>query len=291
MKVNGKIISSLQDLSHNFNFFEVWQKLSVFKRDINPSVVSFSEDQQEYYDFLISAENVELSPDTMTLGDMTKVLTESQIEVSKISDFSIADRVRIISLFAIVDKEIPLNQLKELLRPLSDFGDTIRLSNGKSIPLYEGEINCDNLTTKKIIVLASSPNESRIGDVILKPGEATYGVFANDRLIKVCPNEQYNLSYHLKFHLLNNDETKMIVTNLSTGSIIAEYPECTYFGTLRHDNFIIINKGNVDCFNDQHLMNMIRKKIGFIDEPQFFDISSDIITVTLKNGKRIIINY
>jgi len=290
MKINGKIISSLQGLSKDFNFFEIWQKISVFKRDINPQQMYFSDHQKKLFNLFVDAENATTSESSIILGDFYLPLNDNQLDILQIDSLSLKDRIRVIALYTLVEKEIPLNQIKDLAKPISDYGDTILLSHGKSIPFGERQLGKE-LITRRILVLPTSPNGSYIGNLYLKPGEVTFGVFTEDGLIKVCSKELSNLSYHLQFHLLSNNKSKMVVTNLSTGSVIAEYPECTFFGTLHDDNFIVINKGNVDCFNDQHLMNIIRKKIGFIDEPQYFEISDSIITVILKNGEKVSINY
>lgn len=291
MKINGKIITSIEGLSRNFNFFEIWQKLPVFKRDINPRNMFFTEDKKEIFQFFEFAEDASFSENKLTLRNLCLPLSKEQEQVAALNALSKNDRIRIISLFALVEKDIPVDQIKDLAKPLSDFEETIILSHGKSIRISGIKDIGGKLSTKKIIVSPESPNESFVGDICLHPGDVTFGIFSDNSLIKVCPNELSNLSYHLKFHLSSDNRSKLIVTNLSTGRTIAEYPDCTYFGTLRDDNFVIINKGNVDCFNDQHLMNMIRKKIGIIDEPQYFDITSSSIIVTLKNNGKITINY
>ena len=291
MKINGKIISSIQDLRQNFNFIELWQKLPVFQRDLNPTNVSYTEEDKSIYDFFINADKVTINNDSMQLGNNIKHLSNDQKPILEINELSQSDRVKIIALFTLVKKEIPLNLIKVLFKPISEYGDSLCLSYGKSISLCDNpQINGD-LTTKKIFVLPSSINESQIGNVILKPGEVTYGIFAKDSLVNVCPNEQVNQSFHLKFHLLPDYRTKLVVTNISTGSIIAEYPDCTYFSPLRDNNFILINKGLVECFHDSYLMNTIRKKIELIDEPQYFEINDTAIIFTLKKGNKVKINY
>lgn len=291
MKINGKIISSLHGLSLNFNFYEIWQKLSVFKRDINPDNLYFTEEQKRLFQLFEFADKATISDDSINLGDFCLSLKEDQKRVTKMNNISKSDRIIVISLFALANKEIAFEQILDLFNPLSDFGDTIILSGGKSINLSSNPKPEGILMTKKIIVPTSSSNNCFVGGLQLKPGEFTFGIFSKNELIKVCPNELENRSYHLKFGLFQDNQPKLIVTSLSTGQIIAEYPGCTYFGTLGNDNFIIINKGKVQCFNDQHLLNIFHKQIGPLDEPQFFDIDSTIITITLKNGNRIKINY
>lgn len=291
MKVNGKIITSIEGLGRNFNIYEIWQKMPTFRRDINPVNIFFNERQKEIYRIFENAEEATLADSKITLGELCMPLTEEQEGVMALAALPQTDRIRIVALFALAGKEISLEQIRDFATPFTDYGDTIILKNGKSIPLCNTVDKGVDLKTKRIIVSKDSPNESYVGDVCLKPGEVTFGVFANGNLVKACPSELSNRSYHLRFHLADGNKSKLVATNRSTGTTIAEYPDCTFMGMLREENFVIINNGRVECFIDEHLQNMIRKKVSMIDYPQYLDITSSTITVTLADCERRTINY
>ena len=130
MKINGKIVTSIEGLKQNFNFFEIWQKISAFKRDINPKNMFFTESQKEIFHFFEFAEDASFSKNKVILGNLCLPLSKEQEYVSTLNTLSKSDRIRIISLFALVEKEIPIGQVMDLAKPLSDFEDTIILSHG-----------------------------------------------------------------------------------------------------------------------------------------------------------------
>ena len=291
MKVNGKIITSVKGLSQNFNFFEIWQKMPAFRRDVNPVSMYFTERQKEMYRFIEDAESATYKDSKLTLGNKCFTLSEEQKRVFAMTTLSQADCIRIIALFALAEKEISAELIKNLAAPFSGDGDTVILSQGKSIPLGKARGRGAALKTKRIIVAKDSPSASYVGDLCLKPGMVAFGVFSNGNLVKVCPNELSNRSYYLRFHLTDGNKSKLVAVNRSTGTTIAEYPDCTFAGMLREDNFVIINGGRVECFKDEHLQNMIRKNISLIDEPRYLDITPAAITVTLADGDKRTITY
>lgn len=310
MKINGKIISSLSGLKQNFYLFEILSKLSVFERDMKEIYIANSKDKLFFH-----LAKAHFSETKIICDDGFEVpLNDSQRKISELESLSDGDRIMIISLFDLVGETEILDEQIEQIKiwsgtPFSEIAnidniiktdrdrdtgiDTIFLLKGTSIRRCCQDWESHKLETKKIIVPRDSGYDSFIDDVRLKPGEVTFGVFTEEgQLVKVSPKELRNSSFYLKFELLDDNKSRLIIQPSVGSKNIFE--TATFFGEGPNNDFMIIKNDDITInfltAQNDGLRNRLKSQRGVhgrtCDKLVFFNYDHDNITVTLSSGEQ-----
>ena len=134
MKINDKIISSLDSLRANFDFIEIWNKREVAIRDLSPLYIYYPDDIAVYYEAFANPGNVINDNGKLIFhtenGDVELLL---DIDNKLLGKFSFTERVQILALHAIANVQISETVKDALIDVVSIDGDRITLKNGTPI--------------------------------------------------------------------------------------------------------------------------------------------------------------
>lgn len=299
MKLSNQLFSSITSLRNHFDFNEVWSKLDSFIRNASFNKILYngdtSNEDKEYYVVLSNSGNYTFNKHGVINKAGNIIIQSDKNEVKLLDSLETQDKVQLIALSRLCRFSISEDIINAVSYKVPFNEDVIVLNYGQSLKLFNiASLNIDkSLVSKKIIVDSSSSKSSVIGNITLKPGEGTYGVFCGDRLVSVCPVEISNTDFCLKSQLLPDNSIEVKAINLRTGTICRSYKNCKFFTVLGSNNFLVINNFRVECYNNQHLQHVIDKSISILDDALYLDVDSKChtITITLSNKSKKHINY
>lgn len=290
MKINDKIISSLDSLRANFDFIEIWNKREVAIRDLSPLYIYYPDDIAVYYEVFANPGNV--------INDNGKLIfhTESEdvelsldIDNKLLSKFSFTERVQILALHAIANVQISETVKDVLIDVVSIDDDKITLKNGSSINYGKKKNGEKTLTHKSIVVSATSKKNSKVGNITLAPGQMTFGVFSGKELIDVVPPCDENHTYRLEYEMCD-DTVTLNVTDIATCNIVAKYKNAHYYALIGEKDFVVIDGLLVSCFANEDLNNRLRDNVIKSKIPEMLKVDSNAIHVIYRDKSEKIIN-
>lgn len=290
MKINDKIISSLDSLRANFDFIEIWNKREVAIRDLSPLYIYYPDDIAVYYEVFANPGNV--------INDNGKLIfhTESEdvelsldIDNKLLSKFSFTERVQILALHAIANVQISETVKDVLIDVVSIDDDKITLKNGSSINYGKKNNGEKTLTHKSIVVSATSKKNSKVGNITLAPGQMTFGVFCGKQLIDVVPPCDENHTYRLEYEMCD-DTVTLNVTDIATCNIVAKYKNAHYYALIGENDFVVIDGLLVSCFTNEDLNNRLRDNVIKSKIPEMLKVDGNAIHVIYRDKSEKIIN-
>lgn len=311
MRLNNRLISSLDAFRRNYSFLEVWNKLNVFLRDLSPQNINYYDDEKEQdekplylaisdpslYRFNDDGEliNIKERQKITCFDSLTK--DEQQIICGLNND----DKVRVAAITRLAQTAITDDILKQITTTSSLFEQNndkeIILDVWQSIPL--SQITNNNFEKKLRSVFVSvkgkdkeNPfNESyaKVGDIKLKPGEKTIGVFCGNRLIAACPHKAENRKYRLVFEEIDNC-IGLKVYDRSSGKVETIFPNARFFTMIGDNNFAVVEEGLVNTYQNVNLDKKIRTKVNILKKPIMVNVKDDILIITYENGSEELID-
>lgn len=289
MKLNNKYISSLDSFRANFNFIEVWNKLDIFMRDLSPNDISYSSpDDKLLYDAICTpADIVKLSHGRLTIkGVLTLELRDDEVQLQNTAKIPDPVLIQIICLLRLAKVAIP-HEIDKAFRPVvvNMAMPYIELSCGQSIELQYKDITEGILLNEKLIKVAKDADlPSDVGGVILQPGEFTYGIFCDDRMINVCRRRASNKQYALEF-VTEDDMPILKVKDRTTGMVVSKFKHAHYFALLGDYNFAVIDGASVISKTDEDLNSRLRK-VERAFSPKILECNQNTLTIIYESGKK-----
>lgn len=291
MKINNQLITSLEAFKSKFNFIEIWNKIDIVVRDLSPNELYYKNATDIIFHKVIESPNL-----YKIVNNSIKPLDGSNIEfpvdakeLSFLDGLTEANKIRIIALYRLAQKDIPADICLLAATTIAGDTDEIILKFGNQIKLSDISVGPNmELTHKLIKVSPEATTKSKVGNITLKPGQATFGVFSGSELVAVSPAEDYNKAFYLEY-AISQEGVKLIVHDQQSGLIVAEYPKAHYFTLIGDNNFAVIDGLSVTCFVDEDLNRRIKKSIERIFAPQIIVADERTLTVTYKDGTSQII--
>lgn len=290
MKINDKIISSLDSLRANFDFIEIWNKREVAIRDLSPLYIYYPDDIAVYYEAFANPGNV--------INDNGKLIfhTESEdvelsldIDNKLLSKFTFTERVQILALYAIANVQISETVKDALIDVVLIDDDNITLKNGSSINYGKKKSGEHLLTHKSIVVSETSNKSSKVGNITLSPGQMTFGVFCGKELIDVVPPCDENHTYRLEYEMCD-DTVILTVTDIATCNIVAQYKNAHYYALIGEKDFVVIDGLLVSCFANEDLNNRLRRDVIKAKKPEMIKVDGNAIYIIYSDNSETIIN-
>ncbi len=302
MKINDKHFSSLTGLRENFDFNEVWSRLDTFIRNASPDKILYNSEtlaeDAKYFSMIASPEAYSLKSSETSLGIADKddnVVTEIKPHESELlAKLDHNEQIQLIALARLCRFDINAKIIDAVSYKVPIDNDTIILDYGQSLKLYDNPYDAE-LQSKKIIVSRDATKSSVVGNVSLKPGQGTFGVFSGDKLVYVCPLEQSNDAFRLESRLLPDNTIEVNVIDRRDSTICRTYKDCKSFAVLGSNGYLAINHHKIECNNgdDGILQNTINDKISCLDVVLSIevDLRYRSITITLANNDKKYITY
>lgn len=290
MKINDKIISSLDSLRANFDFIEIWNKREVAIRDLSPLYIYYPDDIAVYYEVFANPGNI--------INDNGKLIFHKEnedvelsldIDNKLLSKFSFTERVQILALHAIANVQISETVKDALIDVVSIDDDKITLKNGSSINYGKKKNGEKTLTHKSIVVSATSKKNSKVGNITLAPGQMTFGVFCGKELIDVVPPCDENHTYRLEYEMCD-DTVTLNVTDIATCNIVAKYKNAHYYALIGEKDFVVIDGLLVSCFANEDLNNRLRQNVIKAKIPEMLKVEGNAIHIIYRDYSEKIIN-
>lgn len=286
MRLNNKLITSLDALRANFNIHEIWNKLDIAVRDLSPEKIHYSSDDEiVYYSLLAHKEEAEIDSDfNVTIQGRKINVTLTTDEKNYLEKLSPHDAVAVIALYKLTNKKIDREVQKLSLENIDLQRDKIILEYGASIKISKlSSLDNTPLVSKQITVSTNQSIPSKVGNIKLNPGDSTYGVFQGNKLIALSPTQAYNHAFALSYQLNEKGKLLLRVTDRHTGIIIIEYEEVHFYTLLGDNDFIVIDGLLVRCFTNENLNNHLRRSVSLVRKPTIVSIIEDIITITYQD--------
>lgn len=289
MKINNKIISSLDSLKANFDFVEIWNKRKVAVRDLSPLHMYYPDNLVVYYEAFANPDKVANNGGKLIFNKENEdVELFLDIDNKFLGKFSITERIQILALHTIADTQITETVSDVLIDAVSVDGDKITLRNGCSINYGKDTNGNSQLTHKSIIVPVSSKKSSKVGNICLSPGQMTFGVFCGKDLIDVVPPCDENNTYRLEYEM-RDDDVILSVTDIATCNKVAEYKNAHYYAFIGETDFIVIDNLIVSCFANEDLNNRLRQNVIKPKRPEILRLEGNTIHVIYKDNSEEII--
>lgn len=287
MKINNQLITSLQAFKTQFSFIEIWSKIDIAVRDLSPSKLHYKNAADiNFYRVFKSPDLCKIVNNSIEFIDGDIIFTINSEELGFLDGLIEANKIRIIALYCLARKNIPV-EIFELAAPvIAGNEDEILLKFGNQIKLSDIPITPNmELTYKLIKVSPDATTKSTVGDITLEPGQATFGVFSGNKLVAVSPAEASNNAFYLKY-MVSQESVRLIVYDQQSGLIVAKYPKAHYFTLIGDNNFAVIDGLSVMCFVDEDLNRRIRRSIECLSAPQIIVADERVLTITYKDGTK-----
>lgn len=287
MKLNDKLISSLDSLRVNFDFIEIWNKRDIAIRDFSPAHLYYpNSDKVACYEAFAHPENVSNENGMLILhGTHGNTPLSLDADNDLLSTFSATERIQISALHKLADVPVTENVGKAMVDNIPLTANEVVLNNGQSLNCSELKVGSCSLMHKAIIVPETSGKKSKVGEYYLAPGQMTYGVFCDGVLVDVVPPFATNTSFHLRYEMIDNEVTLIVIDN-STNNQVAKYRNAHYFALLGESDFIIINGLIVSSFNNEDLNNRLRQNIVKAKSPEIVSVDGDHIQIVYKDNTK-----
>lgn len=281
MKLNGKIISSLESLKLNFNYLEIRHKLNVAIRDLSPQFLyyKYEKDKRFFYAFEFP-DKVEWKGDELIFEDSYSILLKlSEEEKFIINELPEKERVRTIAIYKLAKKEID-NEVLKISSPVSeDIGEEILLNGGVILNCTPEYIQYGHSLEHKLIrIKEDSKSPCLVGGYEMKAGQSTYGVFYKDKLVAVCAPASYNEAYYLEYGA-EDGKTILKVYDKDSDILIAKYKNAHYYCLIEEKNFAVIDGLLLYSFTNQGLNHRLRKCILNTRNPEIIYQDGDKLKI------------
>lgn len=287
MKINDKIISSLDSLKVNFDFCEIWNKKEIAIRDLSPALIHYPNNELlSYYYAFANPGNVNNENGTLVLHlESEDIILNLDTTDKRVKDIPLKERIQILALHKLASIE-PCDSIKDIFyNDIALEGDVVTLKNGQSISLSKNVNSSALLVHKAIIIDPTSKKRSKVGNYFFEPGQGTFGIFCNGELIMVAPPYGNNAAYHLEYEFI--DGTLLLTVNdAATNSQVARYNNAHFYAMLGDNDFIVINGLIVSCFNNEDLNNRLRQSVVKAKSPEYLKTDGQTITVVYKDSSQ-----
>lgn len=287
VKINNKIISSLDSLKVNFDFCEIWNKKEIAIRDLSPALIHYPNKKLLLYYYAFanpSKVNNENGTLVLHLGDDDFELN-LDITDKRLKGISFKDQIQILALFKLANIEL-CNSITGIFdNKIGLDNDVIILNNGQSISISKNDNTSAELVHKAIIVDPSSKKKSIVGNYFLEPGQGTFGIFCDGELITVAPPFGNNTSYYFEYELVN-DTLSLTVKDAINNTQVAKYNNAHFYAIIGENDFIVINGLIVSCFNNERLDSRLRQCIVKAKSPEYIKSDDKSVTIVYKDNSQ-----
>lgn len=139
MKLNDRIISSLDSLRVNFDFIEIWNKRSVAIRDLSPSLIYYpNKELIAYYEAFAHPENVINNNGVLVLHCVDKdIELTMNIEDKLLSKYSLIEHIQILALHKLAGVSLTEVVSDAVVDAIPMNANEIILDNGQSLSCVE----------------------------------------------------------------------------------------------------------------------------------------------------------
>lgn len=291
MKLNNKTITSLIALKQNFNFLELWGKREQALYSLHPSVMPYHRAEALlFYRAFASADKVLLSDaQEMILQDGCHVaINLTADELNYLKPFSHVEQIKIIALHQMVEQPVR-EEIKQVLRPYRELQDgEIELLPGATLPCDDIKQNAPATLQRRIIRAPQDAQPCHVGNYLLPPGKATYGVFQGDTLVAVAPPSCKNDKYRLEY-MRDNDGLTLLVTSLDSAHT-RRIPGVCFYNLLEPDDFLFIRLRQVRTNRNETLNLHFNNYIQPIKNPLIVECNDCGIRIVYESGKETYID-
>lgn len=295
MRIDNKLITSVDCLKKYFNFQEIFSNIDIFVRDLSPNNIPYFDESSKLLYYIISAPQfVQVADNRLVYfyDDYVYILKyneESILEHTSLSEYTFEDKIRIVALYELIGKQVDYTQVKTQVLD-SSLDEDLVLTRGQTLMTIESK-KTDNLFYRLIRTQddANSETEYCVGDMKLKAGSIAYGLFSRFGLYKMIKPFYSNNSYKLRL-IDNGGSAVLCVTDIANKQeqLIAEVKS---FCTLGDDNYLYIANNRLYSHHNSMLQKEISKHISIFDIPLAVEVIKENIVVTMQDGTEKIINY
>ena len=290
MKLNDKIISSLDSLKVNFDFIEIWDKRSVAIRDLSPSLIYYPDKGRKacYAAFAHPEKVIDTTGGLTVHCEGEEIQLSMNLEDKQLSKYTMPERIQILALHKLAG--LPLSDVvsRAMVNDIPSDANEVILDKGQSLSCCGNKAGNGPLFHKPVIVRDTSPKKSKVGDYYLEPGQMTYGVFCNGNLVDVAPPYATNSSYHLEYERRDN-QMMLVVLDKATNTQVAMYRKAHYYALLGENDVVVIDGLIVSCLNDENLNNRLRQTIVKSKFPEMVKVDGGVLQVVYKDNTKEII--
>ncbi len=290
MKLNNKLITSLEAFRQNFDFCQAWNKIDVVVRDLSPSKVAYGEDDTAarwLYKALADPSTAQYIDGALQAADGTMLTRLTAVEATAAESLGAEQQVRVIALCRLGGVPLTKELISHANNEVSFDASEIILQPGQFVKIHEGQYPAKCALEYKLMYMPDryQEGEARVGNVVLKPGDATFGVFAGAHIVAVSPNKVNNDKYYI-YYDYSPKGVSLVVRDRVAKSPIIEYSKVRFFALLGDGNFVVIDGRNVFCYEDEDTNRRLQKEIEPFYEPRIVVVEKGNIVVTYKNGKQ-----
>lgn len=295
MRIDNKLITSVECLKKHFNFPEIFSNIDIFVRDLSPNNIPyFDESSKLLYDIISAPQFVQVVDNRLVYFDddhvyILKYNEESILEHTSLSEYTFEDKIRIVALYELIGQQVDYTQVKTQVLD-SSLDEDIVLTRDQTLVTIESK-KTEKLFHRLIRTKydANSETEYCVGDMKLKAGSIAYGLFSRFGLYKMIKPFYSNNSYKLR--LIDNGGSAVLrVTDIANNQeqLIKEVKS---FCTLGDDNYLYIANNRLYSHHNNKLEQAISRQIGILDIPLAVEVVGEDIIVTMQDSTEKIINY
>lgn len=295
MKIDNKLITSVDCLKKHFNFHEVFSNIDIFVRDLSPNNIPYLDESSKLlYNIISAPQFVQVDGNRFVFlrDDQVYVLKnnkETILEHITLSEYTFEDKIRIVALYELIGQAVDYTQVKtQIIDSSSD--DNIVLTRGQSLVTISS-IKAEQLFYRLIRTKddVNSGVEYCVGDLKLKSGSIAYGLFSKLGLYKMIKPFYSNNSYKLRL-IDNGSSVALRVTDIANNQeqLVTEVKS---FCTLGEDNYLYIANNRLYSHHNSRLEREIGKHICIFDTPLAVEVIGENIVVTMQDGTEKLINY
>lgn len=295
MKIDNKLITSVDCLKKHFNFQEIFSNIDIFVRDLSPNNIPYFDESSKLLYYIISAPQfVQVIDNRLVYFDddhvyILKYNEESILEHTSLSEYTFEDKIRIVALYELIGQQVDYTQVKTQVLD-SSLDEDLVLTRGQTLMTIESK-KTDNLFYRLIRTQddANSETEYCVGDMKLKAGSIAYGLFSKFGLYKMIKPVYSNNYYKLRL-IDNGGNVVLRVTDIANNQeqLIKDVKS---FCTLGDDNYLYIANNRLYSHHNSKLEKEISKHISIFDIPLAVDVIKENIVVTMQDGTEKLINY
>lgn len=295
MRIDNKLITSVECLKKHFNFPEIFSNIDIFVRDLSPNNIPyFDESSKLLYDIISTPHFAQVEGDSFVFlpDNQVYILKSNDISIlehSALSEYTLEDKIRIVALYELIGQQVDYTQVKTQVLD-SSLDEDLVLTRGQTLMTIESK-KTDNLFYRLIRTQddANSETEYCVGDMKLKAGSIAYGLFSRFGLYKMIKPFYSNSSYKLRL-IDNGSNVVLRVTDIANNQeqLITGVKS---FCILGDDNYLYIANNRLYSHHNSMLQKEISKHISIFDIPLAVEVIKENIVVTMQDGTEKIINY
>lgn len=286
MKLNNRLITSLEAFRQNFDFCQAWNKIDVVVRDLSPSKVTYGEYDtaaRGLYKALADPSTAQYIDGALQAADGTLLTRLTAVEATAAESLGAEQQVRVIALCRLGGVPLTKELISHANNEVSFDGNELVLRPWQVVKKENMPSKC-KLEYKLMRLPETVLGKAYVGDIVLNPGDVTYGVFAGAHLVAVSPTKVKNDKYYLYYEEVASG---VVLKVKEMGREVCQYKNAHFFALVGNDNFVVINGTGVEFYTNSHLSAALGRKISILNEPQIVEVVDSNLIVTLEDASQI----